>query len=111
MADEHTTRHELIRQRDELQRRIDDLQRQERAETQDDTTDTAHEWGNAELRGDEMDQALNELRSVEQALMRMDQGGYGACGRCGKPIGDERLELLPETVLCAACARSNASGS
>jgi RNA polymerase-binding transcription factor DksA len=108
MTDQHAARDSLTRQRNELQGRIKALQSQEREETQDDTTDNAHEWENAELRGDEMDQALNELRGVEQALARLDQGSYGVCVRCGKPIGDERLDVLPDTVLCAACARGDA---
>lgn len=104
MTDKHATRDELSQQRDELQRRITDLQKQGREETQDDTTDNAHQWENAELRGDGLDEAVNELRGVESALQRLEQGTYGACVRCGKPIGDERLDVLPDTVLCAACA-------
>ena len=108
MADKHATRELLTRQRDELQGRIAGLQKQEREETQDDTTDTAHRWENAELRGDEMDEAINELKDIEHALQRLDQGTYGVCVRCGKPIGDERIDVLPDTVLCAACARGDA---
>ena len=110
MADKHATRELLTRQRDELQGRIAGLQKQEREETQDDTTDTAHRWENAELRGDEMDEAINELKDIEHALQRLDQGTYGVCVRCGKPIGDERIDVLPDTVLCAACARGDAPG-
>ncbi len=108
MTDQHATRSSWTRQRDELQGRIAGLQKQEQEETQDDTTDNAHRWENAELRGDEMDEALNELKDVENALQRLDRGTYGVCVRCGKPIGDERLDVLPDTVLCASCARGDA---
>jgi RNA polymerase-binding transcription factor DksA len=107
MTDQHATRDSLTRQRDELQGRIKALQSEEREETQDDTTDTAHRWENAELRSDEMDEAINELKDVENALQRLDQGTYGVCVRCGKPISDERLDVLPDTVLCATCARGD----
>ena len=36
-----------------------------------------------------------ELRDVEAALERLDQGTYGQCEVCGRPIPDERLEANP----------------
>jgi RNA polymerase-binding transcription factor DksA len=36
-----------------------------------------------------------ELRDVEAALERLDQGTYGQCEVCGRPIPDERLEAYP----------------
>src|SRR5207249_5204925 len=35
------------------------------------------------------------LEKVEAALKRIDDGTYGLCLRCGKPIGKPRLEALP----------------
>ncbi|MCC6627030.1 MAG: TraR/DksA C4-type zinc finger protein [Chloroflexi bacterium] len=48
----------------------------------------------------------NEMRllhAVEEALARIDAGTYGACARCGRPIGMERLEALPHAALCITC--------
>ncbi len=42
----------------------------------------------------------DHLRQVETALERIAAGGYGRCDACGKPIGKERLEAIPETTLC-----------
>ena len=36
-----------------------------------------------------------ELREVEDALRRLDDGTYGVCEVCGRPIPDERLEAKP----------------
>jgi RNA polymerase-binding transcription factor DksA len=36
-----------------------------------------------------------ELRDVEDALRRLDEGTYGTCEVCGRPIPDERLEANP----------------
>jgi DnaK suppressor protein len=37
-----------------------------------------------------------QLRDVEGALKRLDEGSYGRCEICGKDIGDERLRARPE---------------
>ncbi|MEN6492829.1 MAG: TraR/DksA C4-type zinc finger protein [Thermoguttaceae bacterium] len=44
------------------------------------------------------------LEQVEKALERIDNGTYGNCVRCGQPIPDERLEVLPYTPHCIRCA-------
>lgn len=45
-----------------------------------------------------------ELRAVEAALARIVAGEYGTCARCGEPIAEERLDLLPHTPFCQRCA-------
>lgn len=49
---------------------------------------------------------INELR---EALEKTRTGSYGRCERCGKEIDPERLEILPATTLCSACARATRS--
>lgn len=44
-----------------------------------------------------------ELARVEAALSRIDEGVWGTCGACGRPIGPQRLLARPETDLCADC--------
>jgi RNA polymerase-binding protein DksA len=56
----------------------------------------------------ERQNALNErmedtLEQVEAALMRIDDGNYGKCTHCGKPISPERLEILPYAEHCINC--------
>ena len=46
------------------------------------------------------------LRDVERALVKLDEGSDGRCDRCGGPIGEERLEAIPWAVLCIDCKRS-----
>jgi len=50
-------------------------------------------------------QARDRLAEVDAALVRLDAGSYGSCERCGRPIGEERLDARPETRLCIDCAR------
>jgi DnaK suppressor protein len=52
-------------------------------------------------------QALrSNLRDVERALAKLDAGTYGVCERCGRPIGDERLDAIPWAILCIDCKRA-----
>jgi DnaK suppressor protein len=37
---------------------------------------------------------------VVRALEKLDDGSYGTCDVCGRPIGERRLEALPWAVLC-----------
>jgi RNA polymerase-binding transcription factor len=43
---------------------------------------------------------------VDRALAKLDDGSYGVCDSCGKPILPARLRVAPESVLCIECARS-----
>lgn len=46
-----------------------------------------------------------EVASVKRALLRIDDGSYGECVRCGEEISPARLEARPEAALCINCAR------
>lgn len=50
--------------------------------------------------------AANVREMAEQqrlALSLFDQGEYGLCEVCGKPIGKGRLQVFPRATLCVAC--------
>ena len=58
----------------------------------------------------ELDYTLEEnsehvLAAVDAALNRIDDGSYGTCTSCGKPIAQERLEARPSATLCIDCQR------
>lgn len=42
----------------------------------------------------------DQISEVELAMKRLEEGGYGACEKCGKPIGEERLEVVPTARYC-----------
>jgi DnaK suppressor protein len=44
------------------------------------------------------------LARTERALVKLDEGTYGACDACGKPIAPGRLSAMPDSVLCLDCA-------
>ena len=46
----------------------------------------------------------NQLLRIENAFKRLAKGQYGLCGKCKKPIEEDRLEVFPDTVTCVRCA-------
>jgi DnaK suppressor protein len=44
------------------------------------------------------------LARTERALAKLDDGTYGLCDTCGKPIAAKRLQAMPDAVLCIECA-------
>lgn len=46
---------------------------------------------------------MNRLKLIDSALMRIEQGKYGLCLKCGKKIPRERLEAIPYAFLCIDC--------
>jgi RNA polymerase-binding protein DksA len=51
-----------------------------------------------------VNQLAETLDEVERALAKLDEGTYGSCENCGKPIGEARLEAMPATRFCIDCA-------
>jgi len=52
------------------------------------------------------DSVAEEIQTLQAALKRVNEGSYGRCENCGKPIDPERLEILPTTTFCPDCART-----
>ena len=64
----------------------------------------------------EVDYSLEEnaahvLREIDDALKRLDDGTFGTCRRCGRPISPERLEALPWAAHCIDCQREIGRGA
>ena len=45
----------------------------------------------------------DELRAIDAAVKKLEEGTYGACEGCGQPIPKARLKALPFTKLCVRC--------
>lgn len=54
------------------------------------------------------------VADIDQALLRIKEGSYGVCARCGKLIEERRLEAVPTARYDAACQaeieRANGEG-
>ena len=84
-------------------------------ETEDQTADNhLAETATATL-DREIDYTLEEnsehvLEAIDAALKRIEDGTYGTCVNCGKPIAEERLAAIPWATHCIDCKRLEERG-
>jgi len=83
---------------------------EEQAAALDAASDDAKESADLALRDviEEMALKLGEKESqmvadVDQALLRIEEGSYGICVRCGHPVDERRLEAMPTARYDARC--------
>ncbi len=50
--------------------------------------------------------ARDMMEQVQHALQRIEEGTYGICESCGRPIGKYRLQAFPRATLCLACKQA-----
>ena len=93
---------------------------EEQAAAIDAASDGAKESADLALRDviEELALKLGERESqmvadIDQALLRIEEGSFGLCARCGRPIEERRLEALPTARYDAVCqaAIEEASGN
>ena len=63
----------------------------------------------------EIDYTLEEnsarmLSAIDASLKRIDDGTYGTCTSCGRPIAEGRLEAYPWASQCIDCKREAERG-
>ena len=67
-----------------------------------DTSDGYYQEFNLEL----LERDQSTLREIDEALARIQEGGYGQCEACEEPISRERLRAVPHARNCIDCQRS-----
>jgi RNA polymerase-binding transcription factor DksA len=87
----------LIRQLQEIEEELDSHQSR-------DWSELAQEREADEVLERQGSAGKAEIAAIRAALGRIETGSYGICAKCGDDIAPERLDLLPHTPLCAACA-------
>jgi DnaK suppressor protein len=112
--DLEAVRTRLITERRQLERDIFDLTRGERSVQPTDPladagglkseqADDANMVFEAERNQGVAENAQRLLAQVDAALVRLENGTYGKCVRCGQDINPKRLEALPYATLCINC--------
>jgi RNA polymerase-binding transcription factor len=51
----------------------------------------------------EIDRDADELRRIDGALVRINEGSYGFCESCGQEIPEARLQAEPTALRCVKC--------
>jgi DnaK suppressor protein len=106
----------LLEERSRIEGAIDYLHRETPGSLEDETEEVL--GGSDNHLGDaaagtldrEIDYTLEEhseqvLAQIDTALRRIEDGTFGRCTNCGKPIPEERLEARPWASLCIDCQR------
>ena len=94
---ETSVRGSLEDERDHLHDQLDAIEDREFDENFADSAQVAAEQGEAKTLAGSLQEQLDD---VEAALRKLDDGTYGACEKCGGPIGESRLEAMPATRFC-----------
>ena len=95
---------ELERRLGELKARVARIEGELDQPVSDNFSEQAVEREDEEVLEDLGAAGVQEIRMIEAALDRIESGSYGICARCGDPISEERLDVLPHTPLCRDCA-------
>lgn len=91
----------LEEEREHLRGQLQDLGAVTYDENFADSGQVAAEQGENRALVNQLEETLAE---VEGALRKLDEGTYGTCEACGKPISEARLEAMPSTKHCIDCA-------
>ncbi|MCV2870193.1 TraR/DksA C4-type zinc finger protein [Defluviimonas sp. WL0002] len=100
-----TRKAELEARRKALLSRIEEIGQELDAHDSKDWEELAVERESDEVLEDLGNSAQNELRMIDAAMHRIEDGEYGFCVQCGNEITEERLDLLPATPFCRDCAQ------
>lgn len=68
-----------------------------------DEGDHAYANNNTRVEGAIAEQQSKELREIEVALDKIENGQYGICEMCEDKIGFQRLKVKPHAVYCIDC--------
>jgi DnaK suppressor protein len=113
-VDREALRRRLLEERERLTREISELDADLSESLEDSSEESPYDQHMAETAAvtldREIDLTLQEnaragLAQIDRALHKLENGSYGLCDKCGKPIGEGRLLIAPFATLCVDCKR------
>lgn len=99
-------RDKLLDRREGLVGQVQEAELYSRERDSEATQDPADMAANAytkELLVSMSDNDRQLLNLIDEALERIEDGGYGKCAHCGTPLPDKRLEAVPWARHCLTC--------
>jgi len=112
--DRDALRQRLLDERGRLEREIADLDADLSESLEDSSEESPYDQHMAETAGVTLDREIDltleenaraSISQIDRALHKLESGSYGRCDKCGKPIGDDRLDAAPFATLCIDCKR------
>ncbi|WP_049732195.1 TraR/DksA family transcriptional regulator [Rhizobium ecuadorense] len=88
----------------DLQRRLSAIDADLGAALDPDSEDRITQVENDQVLTEMRREAREQIASIDAALERLKRETFGRCVRCLRPIETERLNALPYTPFCVACA-------
>ena len=73
------------------------------SDTVEDLADQGEHLSRDTVRQAEVDRDAGELRQIDAALRRIEEGRYGRCEECDQGIGLARLTVQPAAARCIEC--------
>jgi DnaK suppressor protein len=105
MSTRGAVRTQLERRLAGLLRRVGTIEGDLKQAHDPDSQERATELENDEVLEGLDEMTLDEIRQIRIALRHIEDGNYGTCSTCGRPIGSARLAAVPSAITCVACAR------
>ncbi len=112
--DREALKQRLLEERQRLELEIRELDADLSESLEDSTEESPYDQHMAETAAATLDREIDlsleenawaSVAQIDRALGKLENGTYGVCDQCGKPIGDERLEVAPFATLCIDCKR------
>ncbi len=83
------------------------LREETKVERTADEMDQIQEAESRELAARNLDSLARQLRLVDEALDRIEEGDYGICVECDEEIGLKRLTAVPWAQRCLRCQEAS----
>ncbi|HYN84155.1 MAG TPA: TraR/DksA family transcriptional regulator [Pyrinomonadaceae bacterium] len=99
-------RDRLLERRESLFSQVTEAEMSSRERDLEATQDPADMAANAYTKELLISMSANDrklLQLIDEALARVESGGYGECVNCGEPVQEKRLNAVPWARYCLSC--------
>ncbi len=103
MSNFEAIKKKLIARKQELEALLSGIYKEQPQDQIQDPGDQALSSSLEELKISLPNNELSEYKMVLKALNMINEGTYGICVECGKPISEKRLAIFPNSTRCVAC--------
>jgi RNA polymerase-binding protein DksA len=112
--DREALKQRLLQERQRLEVEVRDLDAELSESLEDSSGESPYDQHMAETAAATLDREIDltleentlaTIAQIDRALSKLENGSYGLCDQCGKPIAEERLEAVPFATLCIECKR------